>query len=480
MSLRSLGGVHFLGCMALCATAMACGTAPAPAPRAPGQPPPGAGEAAPEAAPDVVSRSPGVAPGPPPTMGPPQTEPAPAPAAPASPPPEAVVTSVEIAPEDWPALDDDLTSDDLDDLSRAIDRQLAWFGQHGADRVWRLGDESFTAADIAASLRLFRRLWQAHRRDPAALRRALMERFRLFRVEADGSPDILFSGYYAPIYRGSRKREGRFRYPLYGKPRDLVSIRPGQFDEKFLRPGHALRTGRVFARHDRASGEIVPYYTRKEIDGDRVLAGRRLELAYLERYWDTMTLQIQGGGYVELADGRLLRLSFAAGNNRGYRAVGRILVEEGHIPREELSMQAIDAYFTAHPEDLERVCFMNDSYVFFSASGPHERLTPDLHPAGVLGFPLTPRRAIATDKRWFPGGGLAFIAGRQRRADGASTPFSGFVIDQDTGGAIRGGHIDFFLGIGDAAGEDAGRLRDRQGRLYFLVARPDHRDRPNE
>jgi membrane-bound lytic murein transglycosylase A len=216
----------------------------------------------------------------------------------------------------------------------------------------------------------------------------------------------------------------------------------------------------------------VPYYTRKEIDGDRVLAGRRLELAYLERYWDTMTLQIQGGGYVELADGRYLRLSYAAGNNRGYRAVGRILVEEGHIPREELSMQAIDAYFTAHPQDLERVCFMNDSYVFFSASGPHERLTPDLHPAGVLGFPLTPRRSIATDKRWFPGGGLAFIAGRQRRADGTSTPFSGFVLDQDTGGAIRGGHIDFFLGIGDAAGEDAGRMRDRQGRLYFLVARP--------
>ena len=84
----------------------------------------------------------------------------------------------------------------------------------------------------------------------------------------------------------------------------------------------------------------------------------------------------------------------------------------------------------------------------------------------------TPQRSIATDKRWFPGGGLAFIAGRQRRADGTSTPFSGFVLDQDTGGAIRGGHIDFFVGIGDAAGEDAGRMRDRQGRLYFLVARP--------
>ena len=442
MSPRPLG---FLGCIALCAVAAACATARPSAPRAPGAPAP---DSAPPSAPVAPSAS------------------APAPA---GPPPEAVVTTVEIAPEDWPALDDDLASEDL---VTAIDRQLAWFGKHGADRVWRLGDESFTAADMAASLQLFRRLWQAHRRDPAALRRALMQRFRLFRVDADGSPDILFSAYYAPIYRGSRSRDARFRHPLYGPPGDLVSIRPGLFEEKFLRPGHALRTGRVYARHDRASGEIVPYYTRKEIDGDRVLAGRGLELVYLERYWDAVTLHIQGSGYVELEDGRFLLLNYAAGNNRGYRAVGRILVEEGHIPREQLSMQAIDAHFTAHPEDLERVCFMNDSYVFFSASGPHARLTPDQHPAGVLGFPLTPRRSIATDKRWFPGGGLAFIAGQQRRADGASTPFSGFVLDQDTGGAIRGGHIDIFLGIGDAAGEDAGRMRDRQGRLYFLVARP--------
>lgn len=445
----------FLRYMALCALT-ACGPARSPAPRAPGAPAPAANDAR-SAAPDAPSEAPA--------------------GAPAGPPPEAVVTTVELAPGDWPALDDDLASEDL---VTAIDQQLAWFGEHGADRVWRLGDESFTAADIAASLRLFRRLWRAHRRDPAALRQALTQRFRLFRVEADGSPDILFSGYYAPIYRGSRSRDARFRHPLYGPPDDLVSIRPGLFDEKFLRPGQALRTGRVYARHDRASGDIVPYYTRKEIDGDRVLAGRGLELVYLERYFDAMTMHIQGSGYVELEDGRYLRLNYAAGNNRGYRAVGRILVEEGVIPRDELSMQAIDAHFTAHPEDLERVCFMNDSYVFFSASGPHARLTPALHPAGVLGFSLTPRRSIATDKRWFPGGGLAFIAGQQRRADGASTPFSGFVLDQDTGGAIRGGHIDIFLGIGAAAGEDAGRMRDRQGRLYFLVARPNNHDRANE
>jgi membrane-bound lytic murein transglycosylase A len=454
---------RFPGCVLLCAVAAACGPAQPAAPRVPVVAAPQARSARATAA---------AAPETPAGAGPaPEAPPVPAPAAPA----EAMVTSVELAPADWPDVEDDLASEDL---LVAIDRQLGWFRTRGQDKVWRLGNEDFTAADMAASLRLFRRLWQAHRRDPAALRQALMQRFRLFRVEADGSPDILFSGYYAPIYRGSRSRSARFRHALYGRPDDLVRIRPGLFDEKFLRPGHSLRADRVFARHDRASGDIVPYYTRKEIDGDGVLAGRGLEIAYLERYWDTVTLHIQGGGFVELEDGRYLRLSYAAGNNRGYRAIGRILVEEGAIPRDELSMQAIDVYFTAHPGDLERVCFMNDSYVFFSASGPHARLTPDLHPPGVLGLPLTPRRSIATDKRWFPGGGLAFIAGRQRRADGTSTPFSGFAVDQDTGGAIRGGHIDVFLGAGDAAGEDAGRMRDRQGRLYFLVARPKYGARP--
>lgn len=389
-------------------------------------------------------------------------------------PEEIVVTTVEVAPEAWPALHDDLGNDPADGsdgLIAAIDRQLDWFRTRGADKVWRFGGEDYSAADMVASLRLFRRTWQAHHRDPAALRSALMRDFRLFRVESNGSPDILFSGYYAPIYRGSRSRSQRFRHPLYRPPEDLVRIRPGLFDERFLQPGHALRTAHVFARHDRASGEIVPYHTREEIDKQRVLAGRGLELAYLERYFDVVTLHIQGSGYIELEDGRLVRLNFAAGNHRGYRAIGRILVEEGAIPAEQLSMQAIDAYFTAHPEDIERVCFMNPSYVFFSASEARRRLTPDLYPHGVFDFPLTTRRSIATDKRWFPGGGLAFMAGRQRHADGTSTPFSGFAVDQDTGGGIRNGHIDIFLGVGAEAGENAGRMRDREGRLYFLIAR---------
>lgn len=466
MRMRSLAGWMLVW------TTIACGSAP-PSPRTPGEEPAEAGRA--PAAPDSPVRQPdtaipAAAPIPPAT--PPETPAAPATApgaAAAGAPDEVVVTTVEVAPEAWPALEDDLG--EAAGLVAAIDRQLDWFRTHGAGKVWRFGSEELTAADMAASLRLFRRTWQAHHRDPAALRRALMRDFRLFRAESNGSPDILFSGYYAPIYRGSRTRSQRFRHPLYRTPDDLVRIRPGLFDARFLQPGHALRTAFVIARHDRASGEIVPYYTRQEIDQQRVLAGRGLEIAYLERYFDVVTLQIQGSGYIELEDGRLMRLNFAAGNHRGYRAIGRILVEEGAIPAEELSMQAIDAYFTAHPEEIERVCFMNPSYVFFSPGEARQRLTPDLYPHGVLDFPLTTRRSIATDKRWFPGGGLAFLAGRQRLADGSSTPFSGFALDQDTGGGIRNGHIDIFLGIGAEAGENAGRMRDREGRLYFLIAR---------
>lgn len=454
-------------------TTIACGSAP-PSPRTPGERPALAAPAtqtapAAPAAPatgDAPTAVPGA--GPLPATTPAGTPGAAAPDAPATS-PDVVVTTVELAPEAWPDLQDDLG--DAAALTAAIDRQLDWFRTHGADKVWRFGGEDFTAADMAASLRLFRRTWRAHYRDPAALRRALVRDFRLFRVESNGSPDILFSGYYGPIYRGSRTRTQRFRHPLYRVPDDLVRIRPGLFDGRFLRPGHALRTAHVFARHDRASGEIVPYYTRQEIDQQQALAGRGLEIAYLERYFDVVTLQIQGSGYVELEDGRLMRLNFAAGNHRGYRAIGRILVEEGAIPAEELSMQAIDAYFTAHPEEIERVCFMNPSYVFFSPGEARQRLTPDLYPHGVFDFPLTTRRSIAADKRWFPGGGLAFLAGRQRQADGTSTAFSGFAIDQDTGGGILDGHIDIFLGVGAEAGESAGRLRDREGRLYFLIAR---------
>jgi membrane-bound lytic murein transglycosylase A len=44
----------------------------------------------------------------------------------------------------------------------------------------------------------------------------------------------------------------------------------------------------------------------------------------------------------------------------------------------------------------------------------------------------------------------------------------GFALDQDTGGAIRAaGRCDVYMGVGDQAGELAGKTY-REGQLYYL------------
>ena len=47
-------------------------------------------------------------------------------------------------------------------------------------------------------------------------------------------------------------------------------------------------------------------------------------------------------------------------------------------------------------------------------------------------------------------------------------PYGGFVLDQDTGGAIRApGRCDVYMGQGDAAGRLAGQTY-QEGKLYYL------------
>lgn len=129
-------------------------------------------------------------------------------------------------------------------------------------------------------------------------------------------------------------------------------------------------------------------------------------------------------------------------------------------------MQRIRAYMKNYPEELERVLNHNESYVFF-------RLV-DQGPMGNIEVPLTPGRSVATDRRLFPNGALAFIQTEkpivsQDRTIESWETFGRFVLNQDTGGAIRGpGRVDLFWGNGPHAETAAGHMK-HYGTLYFLV-----------
>jgi membrane-bound lytic murein transglycosylase A len=353
-----------------------------------------------------------------------------------------------------PALRDD---GDPASLRAAVAQSLRWLADRPADQVFVAGPRRVTVAEQARALQgLFDLLGEA----PAPDRLAAYVRAAFETLESVGGTDgrVLVTGYYEPVVAASRERSSEYTVPILGLPDDLVEARLEAFDPRY-------RGERVFGRVE--GRQLVPYWRRAEIDAGR-LAGRGLELAWARDPVDVFFMEIQGSGTLRFPDGQEQRVGYAGANGRAYRAIGRLLIDEGHVPREAMSMQAIRAWLATHPEERQRVLQHNESYVFFRpVSGP---------PEGSLGRPLTPGRSIATDSRLFPLGALAFIDTEQpeRVADGSIrwTSLSRFVLNQDTGGAIRGaGRVDFFWGRGERAAFAAGLMR-QPGRLYVLVARP--------
>ena len=88
-------------------------------------------------------------------------------------------------------------------------------------------------------------------------------------------------------------------------------------------------------------------------------------------------------------------------------------------------------------------------------------------------MPVTAERSLATDKRIFPRGGMVLVDTTLTSLAGEEHAFTQFMLDQDTGGAIRApGRADLFLGVGPTAGIKAGN-QYAEGRLYYLFLKSD-------
>ena len=215
---------------------------------------------------------------------------------------------------------------------------------------------------------------------------------------------------------------------------------------------------------------MVPYYERSEIESTGALDGNADVLAWVKDNVDVFFLQIQGSGKVYLDNGEVLNVHYQTTNGRPYRSIGKLLINEEKITKEEMSMQKIREYLHNHPDEIDAVLNYNPSYVFFKTE-------PD-GPLGNINVKLTPGRSIALDRRIFPPAALVFIGTEKPVVDSTGQihnwkPFTRFALNQDTGGAIRGpGRADLFWGNGPYAEIAAGHLK-HTGKLYFLVLKPD-------
>ncbi len=347
------------------------------------------------------------------------------------------------------------------DMAVAVRQSLEYYKKLPQETLFYFGADRATAREMAVTLQNFLLIVENSSQTTSQKTEQIKKDFVLYRsVGSDTSGKVLFTGYYEPLLTCRTKADDVFRYPLYRRPDDIIEIDLTQFGDNFPK-------NKIFGRLDekRDNKRVIPYYSREDINKKQALSNRDLEILWCNDPVSIYFLQVQGSGKADLGDGNIVSVLYDGQNGRPYKSIGRVLIDSGAMTKENMSMQALREYLRTHPDELYAILNQNPSYVFFRID-----MGPSL---GNIGVPLTPGRSIATDARLFPKGGLALIATQKPVIENGLIrewlPFTRFVVNQDTGGAIRGpGRVDLFCGQGAEAELTAGYMQ-QEGELYFLV-----------
>ncbi|MBY0370768.1 MltA domain-containing protein [bacterium] len=350
------------------------------------------------------------------------------------------------------------------DLVRALEEHARFQASIQPPSLMRFGAHSILSKDYAQALQDVV-VFSAQTPDDGVFFQEFAKRFEFYEVY--GGPrwgEVLLTSYYAAEIPGSPVRTAQFDTPLLGRPADLVEVPTGQYDDRFADVG-SMR-GRLQRDKARGRDQLLPYYSRSQIQ-QGALGKRKLELAWVDAL-DAFFMQIQGSGTIVLPNERL-RLGYSDQNGHLYQSIGKFLTDV--IPLEKLTLSSIEKHLRSLPaQERDAVLNRNPSYVFF------EKIEGD--PKTSFGNGVFSGRTIAVDARYFPKGSLAFLSFKKPLFESpeAEEP-SGwedvgrFVIDQDTGGAIRGGgRTDLFWGAGDEAKRHAGFIKG-PARLLYLAPR---------
>jgi membrane-bound lytic murein transglycosylase A len=335
-------------------------------------------------------------------------------------------------------------------LTEALAQSLIWFAAPSSRQFFPF--EGITHEQARASIVAMKNLIEQSPSEYAFLA-DVRRMFHVFQsVGYNGRGTVLFTGYYAPDFPASRARTERFTHPLYTRPNDLVTD-----------PATGEPRGR-----QTADGRVVPYYTRAEIEASNMFAGS--ELVWVEDALAAFIIHVNGSAKLRLRDGSLMYIGYAGKTDRPYRSLGNAMVDAGLLEPDEVSIQSIRRVFQQRPRRVTELMNVNESYVFFTEYDGGN------WPAGSLGVKVTPEASLATDKKIYPRGGVVLVDTDTITYTGGHRRFLRFMLDQDTGGAIRApGRADIFLGIGERVGILAGQ-QYAEGELYYLFLKPEYVD----
>lgn len=330
---------------------------------------------------------------------------------------------------------------DKQNLLKAIDQSLGYLQTSDAKAAY----EKYIIPEISRdrvekSLKRFREL-VVKSQNPQELQTSVNKEFAFYKsIGSDNNGTILFTGYYKPIYQASRKPTAEFRYPVYRLPDDFSSW-------------------------------SKPHPSRLELEGADALQADKGKLKGLELFWlksrmDAFIAQVQGSAVLQFSDGSTTNINYAGNTDHTYVSLGKELIKDGKLEANGITLEKVINYLEKNPESQNIYLPRNPRFIFFKD-------TKDAPASGSISVPITPERSIATDKSLMPPGALALIR--------APFPFidnqgkleqrlvSRYVLDQDTGGAIKTpGRVDYYIGVGKQAGDRAGAIVNK-GELYYLL-----------
>jgi membrane-bound lytic murein transglycosylase A len=348
-----------------------------------------------------------------------------------------------LKPAKWEDIDG-LTSDDL---SAAWP---AWLQSCSTLKNKTLSNQASWQAACSAASKL-------NKPNNAGVIAYLTDNFNVYAAtNQDGSDTGLVTGYYEPLLKGSRTKSANYPYPLYKQPADLITVELADVYPELK--GKRVRGKLVLDKE--GHNKLVPYATRADIEATPApLAGN--ELVWIDDIVDGFFLQVQGSGLVQLNNGQKMHVGYADQNGQAYNSIGRVLIERGEISKDQASMQGIKTWAQSNPTKLRELLNANPSYVFF------KELPAGLSgPLGALGVPLSAERSVAIDPKYVPLGAPLFLSTTQPNTQ---NPLKRLMVAQDTGGAIKGGvRADYFWGAGDAAGKQAGAMK-QTGKIWVLL-----------
>ena len=326
---------------------------------------------------------------------------------------------------------------DMNGLLEAIEHSLNYMAKPSSSAFYPYGD--ITHEHAIKSLQELKKFATAGL-SPQQMNTVLRKKFDTYiSVGCDDQGTVLFTGYYTPIFNGSPIRTDIFKYPLYKSPNDLLKGPDG-----------------TILGQKGTDGQIRQYPSREDIQKSNILAGN--ELVWLSDPFEVYVVHVQGSAKIRMPDGQIETVGYAAHNGWEYQSIRQKMIADGKFTEKNINMKAMIDYFKTHPNEVDMYVNKNPRFVFFKSE--------EGDPRGSLNESVIPFRTIATDKTIYPRAMFAFTAVDIDRP-------IGFALDQDTGGAIRAaGRCDVYMGVGDHAGELAGKTY-HEGQLYYLFIKTD-------